>query len=63
MHVGTVTRVAAGYLYVRVPDLDPGREFGPLEPLAGVTIGTGQRVLVAQLGQQPGTLAVVRQLP
>ncbi|KWW97393.1 hypothetical protein LI90_4365 (plasmid) [Carbonactinospora thermoautotrophica] len=63
--VGTVTRVEGGALYVEVPRLAPGLEFGPClaVEVPGVAWAAGDRCLVACLEGRVDDLAVIGRLP
>ena len=60
-HVGKVTRVKAGDVYVEVTDLARGYEFGPV--LTTVTaLVKGDRVIVVPMDRDPDELAVIGRL-
>ncbi len=60
---GEVTRVVNGAVYLTVPNLARGREFGPAEGLPGVVLAQGNHVLVGLLEGRPDDVAILRQLP
>jgi hypothetical protein len=72
---GTVTRTAGAQLvYLTVPSLSPGREYGPVETLtvphgvpdtggSGRTLTAGDRVVVGLLDGRPDDVVILRLLP
>jgi hypothetical protein len=60
---GQITRIVGSAVYLTVPKLAPGREFGPAEGLPGVVLAQGSRVLVGLLDGRPDDVAILRQLP
>jgi hypothetical protein len=73
VHHGTVSRVTAAGVFLKVRTLDRNREYGPAAGLAEVvlvdgspttrTLAQGDRVLVAAVAGDPNVVAVLRRLP
>jgi len=63
---GTITRITASGVFVEVPSLGVGMEFGPLEQLSTSTAATtfvvGDRVLVASIGAIYDNLVILGKL-
>jgi hypothetical protein len=59
----TVTRSETEGVYVTVPGMDLGGEYGPCDPLPTVIHAPGDRVLVGTLADLSGQVVILRTMP